>query len=141
MSRKLGSKNVNGNVANPHKRTREYLTQYLKNWRKTKGKEKQDSYVSKYRSNLNQLKIDCVNYKGCKCQNCGYDKCMGALDFHHVDPSNKEDGIAELINRKIYKTLDELKPELDKCSLLCKNCHYEYHFNTGWEANKGGNND
>ena len=109
---------------------------YLKQWRKTIGKQKQDSYVAKYRLTLNQLKIDAVNYKGGKCEVCGYNKCMGCLDFHHNDTSIKEGGVADLINRKIYKTLEELIPELDKCKLLCKNCHYEFHFTTNWEANK-----
>ena len=48
---------------------------------------------------------------------------VGALDFHHIDPTKKEFAISKLKAYSFYK----LKPELDKCVLLCKNCHAEYH--------------
>lgn len=62
-----------------------------------------------------------VEYKGGKCEECGYDKCNAALDFHHRDPFQKDFTIST--SRK--RTLDELKKEVDKCSLLCANCHRE----------------
>jgi hypothetical protein len=68
-------------------------------------------------------KIECVNYKGGKCIVCGYNKYIGSLDFHHLDPNKKEFNIARL---KGY-SLDKLSKELDKCVLLCKNCHSETH--------------
>ena len=68
-------------------------------------------------------KIECVNYKGGKCIVCNYNKYIGSLDFHHLDPSQKEFNIARL---KGYK-LSTLSKELDKCVLLCKNCHSEFH--------------
>ena len=36
-----------------------------------------------------RLKIQCVEYKGGKCEICGYNKCIDALEFHHLDPSQK----------------------------------------------------
>lgn len=71
------------------------------------------------------FKRDCVQYKGGKCENCGYDKCNGALDFHHKDPTQKDFTIAYQKNRSIN---DKIKKELDKCSLLCANCHREEHY-------------
>ena len=68
-------------------------------------------------------KTECVNYKGGKCIVCSYNKYIGSLDFHHLDPSQKEFNIARL---KGYK-LSTLTNELDKCVLLCKNCHSEFH--------------
>ena len=65
----------------------------------------------------------CIEYKGGKCEKCGYDKYDGALEFHHLDPSKKDFAIS----KKKAKYIDSLKPELDKCILLCSNCHRELH--------------
>lgn len=63
-----------------------------------------------------------VEYKGGKCQLCGYDKCMRALVFHH--PSAKSFGLA---CGGITRAWEKLRKELDKCVLLCLNCHGEVH--------------
>lgn len=67
-------------------------------------------------------KIELVNYKGGKCEICGYNKSLRALEFHHVNPEEKNFGIAG----KTY-SLDKLKKEADKCILVCSNCHSEIH--------------
>jgi len=67
-------------------------------------------------------KIQCVNYLGGKCIRCDY-KFPEGIDFHHIDPSKKEFGIAQ-INAKLN---DKLKAELRKCAPLCRNCHAEFH--------------
>lgn len=66
-------------------------------------------------------KVACVAYKGGKCQRCGYDKCIRALHFHHRDPAIKSFEIGE----KISCTWAVLQLELDKCDILCANCHAE----------------
>jgi len=73
-----------------------------------------------------QLTLECINYKGGKCQNCGYNKYAGALDFHHRDPSKKDFAICKRL--RVAKLNDALKKELDKCDLLCANCHREEHW-------------
>ena len=70
-------------------------------------------------------KVEAINYKGGKCVKCGYNKYPGALDFHHLDPSKKDFSIS----RKKNCSFDIIKPELDKCVLVCRNCHAELHFN------------
>jgi hypothetical protein len=65
------------------------------------------------------------------CCVCGYNKCWKALEFHHIDPTTKSFNISQMINRwsskpKHYKKLIQ---ELDKCVLLCANCHRELHAN------------
>lgn len=65
-----------------------------------------------------------IDYKGGKCEKCGYDKSSWALDFHHKDPEQKSFSIS-----KGKKSFETLKPEIDKCELLCKNCHAEEHEN------------
>lgn len=69
------------------------------------------------------LKQRCVDYLGGECKACGYNKCLAALDFHHREPKEKEFSIAELLTRK----WETIKRELDKCDLLCANCHRELH--------------
>ena len=65
-----------------------------------------------------------MEYKGGKCENCGYDRYIGALEFHHKDASKKDFTLSET---KGYKFDQKIKDELDKCSLLCSNCHREKH--------------
>lgn len=64
-----------------------------------------------------------VNYKGGKCQFCPYDTNIKALQFHHVDPSIKNFSIQARHNYNFNKLVNEV----DKCLLLCANCHAEEH--------------
>jgi 5-methylcytosine-specific restriction endonuclease McrA len=80
-----------------------------------------DKKISKYRN----LKQQMVDYKGGSCSICGYNKCLGALQFHHIDPTQKEMQIS------LFTTFEAAKTELDKCILLCSNCHDEIHYNEG----------
>ena len=68
-------------------------------------------------------KLMAVEYKGGKCSKCGYNKCVGALDFHHLDPTEKD---ASWQKMRLWNKSKLLK-ELDKCILLCANCHREAH--------------
>jgi len=61
---------------------------------------------------------------GGKCQTCGYDKCTSALDFHHKDESLKSFGISTKGYTRSWKAVIE---EIEKCFLLCANCHREVH--------------
>ena len=70
-----------------------------------------------------KVKEMAVEYKGGCCEKCGYSKYLGALEFHHKDPTQKDFSISA--NRKTI--FDSIKPELDKCMLLCANCHRETH--------------
>lgn len=73
-----------------------------------------------------RLKLKLIAHKGGKCQLCGYDKPVpGAYDFHHRDPSQKSFGISGSTIRA-WKVLVK---ELEKCDLLCRNCHAEVHHN------------
>lgn len=69
-----------------------------------------------------KAKQELVEYKGGCCERCGYNKCLSALEFHHTDPSQKDFSIANS-----FKNIDKLKTEVDKCLLLCANCHREEH--------------
>lgn len=71
-----------------------------------------------------KTKIKAIQYKGGKCQECGYNKSIAALCFHHEDPREKEFGIGYKGQTFGWK---KIKKEIDKCILLCQNCHHELH--------------
>lgn len=71
------------------------------------------------------LKRKAVDYLGGKCCICGYSKSLRSLNFHHTDPTQKEFSIAK---RKCLNWTDT-QQELDKCVLVCANCHGEIHDN------------
>lgn len=71
------------------------------------------------------LKNELILKKGGKCEKCGYSKCLAALTFHHLDPNLKEFTIdRSTISRK---NINSVYKELDKCILVCFNCHMEIH--------------
>ena len=65
-----------------------------------------------------------LEYKGNKCYICGYDKCPEALDFHHIDESQKSFSLSD---HGIKLDWPLIKEELDKCIVVCANCHREIH--------------
>lgn len=69
-----------------------------------------------------KAKLKAIYYKGGECQICGYKKSLRALQFHHLDPNQKDFGISGGT-----KSFERMKPELDKCILVCANCHSEIH--------------
>lgn len=77
--------------------------------------------VKRHRRNM---KLKAIEYKGGKCERCGYDKSVYALTFHHKDPNEKDFGIGGDGGTKAW---EKIRIELDKCVLLCANCHAEEH--------------
>jgi len=77
--------------------------------------------VVKRRKKIREMAI---KYKGEKCIFCGYDKCIRALEFHHIENNGKDFGISE---KGYTRSWDRVKKELDKCILVCANCHRELH--------------
>jgi hypothetical protein len=65
-----------------------------------------------------------IEYKGGCCNLCGYDKCIDALDLHHLDASQKEFGIS---SGGLTRAWSKVVAEADKCILICANCHREVH--------------
>jgi len=70
-----------------------------------------------------ERKEDIRKIMGDKCCICGYDRCDQSLDLHHIDPKEKEFNVGKILNRNWSKIVFELQ----KCVLVCKNCHHEIH--------------
>ena len=77
--------------------------------------------VQRRRKLIRQMAIE---YKGGRCQICGYDRCPDALEFHHQDPSQKNFGISV---KGYARSWIKVRQEIEKCILICANCHRELH--------------
>lgn len=94
-----------------------------------RNKENSSTYCRRCTSDqvlerVRKFKSMMIEYKGGKCVRCGYDRYQGALEFHHIDPSKKDFTLSRL---KMNKFDDRVRGELDKCILVCSNCHREIH--------------
>jgi hypothetical protein len=96
----------------------------------------ESNWDQRHKANLRRrsLRERSIVYKGGRCEICGYDKCLSALEFHHLDPMTKEFNISDRVT-----TFEDIQAELDKCHLLCANCHREVHdgLHPGYLAREG----
>lgn len=71
-----------------------------------------------------RIKVQAILYRGGECVGCGYNDINHpeVFDFHHIDPSKKDFSVG-----RQTKSFDSMKNELDKCDLLCANCHRIKH--------------
>jgi hypothetical protein len=72
-----------------------------------------------------ERKLSLIKLKGGCCELCGYSKNTAALQFHHEDPTKKEHGLD--LRKLSNSTWEACISELEKCKLLCANCHAETH--------------
>ena len=78
---------------------------------------------------LEYLKVSNREYRCCR---CGYTNIFGSLDFHHRNSEDKEFEISR-VNKTISfnRFIEEVAPEIDKCDILCPNCHRLEHLIVG----------
>jgi|SRR5210317_2276533 hypothetical protein len=90
---------------------------------------KNQSYKAQQTRGLKRKKEILLLKGGC-CKHCGYKKSLAALSFHHRNPEEKSFNLdlRSLSNRK----WESILLELDKCDLLCANCHMEEHYGCEW---------
>ncbi len=89
---------------------------------KRKYVDRRDELIKAVAKRRRKIKLMAIEYKGGKCQVCNYNKYPGGLDLHHVNPETKKFGIAD---KGYTRSWDAVKIELDKCVLVCSNCHRE----------------
>lgn len=71
------------------------------------------------------LQTKAITHAGGRCRICGYNRCGEALHFHHIDPTTKSFAISMACAKtRSWKTV---RDEVEKCVLLCGNCHAEVH--------------
>ena len=79
-------------------------------------------FTAKNQKEQNTMLVDEYKQKGC--QKCG-EKRIYVLDCHHLDASTKLGNINDMIKSS---GKEKLQKELNKCIVLCSNCHREFHF-------------
>lgn len=114
-----------------HQKTQKRLELGEEKWKEHQKKRNRRKWRKYYRKNASyvtcwriRIKLKLIEYKGGKCEKCGFNKPIPrAYDFHHKNPSDK------LFVISSYKVLnwDKLVQEVDKCWLVCRNCHAEIH--------------
>lgn len=91
--------------------------------RKRPSKFNEKIWYKNTRIKIKQLAMD---YLGNKCKLCGVDNLhMACYCFHHRNKKDKKCSIGSLL---ITPNFDKIKKELDKCDLLCANCHALLHW-------------
>jgi len=85
------------------------------------SKCKNKYYVDRRRKKLKQMAVE---HGGGGCQLCSYNKCTRALEFHHLDPAEKDFSLSATGTTKSWI---RIKAEIEKCILVCANCHREIH--------------
>jgi len=83
-------------------------------------------YLKVKKPSREELRRRIVEYLGGKCQRCGLVDDPVVYDCHHLDPAKKDMRVSSLIRRT--KNWERILVEVDKCVLLCSNCHRKEHY-------------
>lgn len=96
-----------------------------KKYIKTHYKENKKDYIERAKRDrekeAKKNETQLINLKQCGCKVCG-DLRIPVLEFHHLDPNEKEESISKMTSRK------KIEEESKKCVVLCKNCHAIEHY-------------
>lgn len=84
--------------------------------------DRREALINAVAKRRRKVKLMSIEYKGGKCVVCGYNKYPGALELHHIDRLSKGFGIGD---KGYTRSWEKVKAELDKCVLVCANCHRE----------------
>lgn len=103
-----------------------------------KRTDKKNSYTSwckncsneYYAKRVRDVKIKMINHKGGSCERCGLninDTHYSVFDFHHKNPEEKDINFDKIK----YQKWEKIEKEIEKCKLLCSNCHRIEHAEIG----------
>ena len=79
------------------------------------------------------IRLKAVQFAGGKCIRCGYNKYPEVLEFHHRDQKQKLFGIGQ---GGLTRSWERIRTEIEKCDILCANCHREIHVEENMEKSK-----
>ncbi|UCG92864.1 MAG: HNH endonuclease [candidate division WOR-3 bacterium] len=91
---------------------------------KRRYSDRREYLIEAVRRKRKKIRLKAIEYKGGKCEICGYKRCPEAMEFHHLNGSKKDFGIS---HKGYTRSWEKVKVELDKCIMLCANCHREVH--------------
>lgn len=111
---------ANGKTPNEISQITGWHLSTIRYYRDSNCPKKQSARVAEHRR---RVKRKALAYSGSICLHCNYNKYDGSLIFHHLDPMQKDITISSGNSR----SYNNIKAEIDKCILLCHNCHSEYH--------------
>lgn len=103
---------------------------YCRRCEKQQNRERKEKIDNHNKQRNTALKAKFAELAGGCCQKCGYNRHYAALDFHHIYPAQKKYTPAYIIYTNNF---EKAWRELDKCCLLCQNCHVTYEAGV-WRA-------
>lgn len=115
------------------------LKPYCRECNNREGRKYIRDNAKKFSERHRSRKSELVELFGGRCSRCGYNEFVAGLDFHHVIKNTKKRGISLILSQTTEKTMLERKDlleELDKCALLCRNCHTainRWQYTITWE--------
>jgi len=86
--------------------------------------QRREYLIAAVKRRRREVRALAIASKGGKCALCGYSRCQEALELHHPDPAQKEFGISA---NGYTQSWEKIRTEVDKCVLMCPNCHREVH--------------
>jgi hypothetical protein len=106
-------------------RTQEQEREHSRKWRERNPEKEKSKTRDKEKKNRQAwMELIIIPSGRNKCIKCGYDKCFGAIEFHHRNPEEKKFEIGYMLKNRIT---EERIRELEKTDSLCANCHREFH--------------
>jgi len=95
-----------------------------KMWKAKHFQENKELYKLKHQKRRDEVKTFIESFKT-ECNKCGEDD-KACLDFHHKNPNEKDGSMNEAVKNTWAK--EKILKEINKCIILCSNCHRKLHF-------------
>jgi hypothetical protein len=102
---------------------KEYMRNYQRSWHQ-RNKERRLAKLYEKKAAIYEY-MQGIKNQLC-CADCG-ERHPATLQFHHLNSENKTFTIGDAVTRGF--SLDKIKKEIDKCIILCANCHFIRHYN------------
>jgi hypothetical protein len=112
------------------KREQSYCVECNKKYAKEHYHKNKNRFKNKWRNRNIDLVALIYERKNVPCKDCGKSYPHYVMDFDHVDPSNKSFTINEMKRRRM--AFSEIEKEMNKCEVVCSNCHRERTHNRGY---------